>query len=86
MYIYILLQCKDGSLINEMFMTVIKSTDSIDELVSVIEQLDCDIAKWRSKDTGGTDGELSPGPAVWSRQCLAAPNALSPQLIDLMFL
>lgn len=55
-----LLQCKEGSFTNEMFMTVIKSTDSIDELVSVVEQLDCDISKWRSKDTGGSDGRLSP--------------------------
>lgn len=38
-------------------MTVIKTTDSIDELLSVIEVLDCDIAKWRSMDTGGSDGK-----------------------------
>ena len=40
-------------------MSVIKTTDSIPELDSVIEILDCDIAKWRSKDTGGSDGKLS---------------------------
>lgn len=39
-------------------MTVIKTTDSIDELNSVIEQLDCDIGKWRSKDTGGSNGKV----------------------------
>ncbi|XP_045168136.1 sorting nexin-13-like isoform X2 [Mercenaria mercenaria] len=55
---YIAWMCKEGSLINEMFMFVIKTTDSIDELASVIEQLDCDIAKWRSKDTGGSDDSL----------------------------
>ena len=39
-----------------MFMTVIKTTDSVAELVSVIDIVDCDIARWRSKDTGGSDG------------------------------
>ena len=39
-------------------MTVIKTTNSIDELVSVIEMVDSDIAKWRSKDTGGSDGTI----------------------------
>lgn len=37
-------------------MTVIKTTDSIGELEAVIEIVDSDIAKWRSKDTGGNDG------------------------------
>ena len=49
-------QCKEGTFINEMFMTVIKTTDSVAELVSVIDIVDCDIARWRSKDTGGSDG------------------------------
>ena len=42
-----------------MFMTVIKTTDSVAELVSVIDIVDCDIARWRSKDTGGSDGMYS---------------------------
>ncbi|XP_052248874.1 sorting nexin-13-like [Dreissena polymorpha] len=52
---YIAFMCREGSFTNEMFMSVIKTTDSIPELDSVIEILDCDIAKWRSKDTGGSD-------------------------------
>lgn len=52
---YIAWMCKEGSFNNDTFMTVIKTTDSIAELESVIEFLDCDIAKWRSQDTGGND-------------------------------
>ncbi|XP_060579066.1 sorting nexin-13-like isoform X2 [Ruditapes philippinarum] len=55
---YIAWMCKKGSLINETFMFVIRTTDSIDELCSVIEQLDCDIGKWRSKDSGGSDDSM----------------------------
>ena len=52
----IFFQCKEGSFSNEMFMTVIKTTNSVEELASVIDIVDCDIARWRSKDTGGNDG------------------------------
>ena len=38
-------------------MTVIKTTDSISELAAVVDIVDCDIARWRSKDTGGSDGK-----------------------------
>ncbi|XP_052813316.1 sorting nexin-13-like isoform X2 [Mya arenaria] len=52
---YIAWMCKEGSFTNEMFMSVIKYNDNIEELVSIVEKIDCDIAKWRSKDTGGTN-------------------------------
>ena len=42
-----------------MFMTVIKTTHSVEELVSVIDIVDCDIARWRSQDTGGSDGRYN---------------------------
>ena len=42
---------------NDTFMTVIRTTDSIGELESVIDLLDCDVAKWRAKDTGGDNGK-----------------------------
>lgn len=37
-------------------MTVIKTTDSIEELEAVKEMVSRDIARWRTKDTGGSDG------------------------------
>lgn len=55
---YVLWLCKEGSFTNEMFMTVIKTTDSVEELASVVDIVDCDIARWRSQDTGGSDDTL----------------------------
>ncbi|KAL3831550.1 hypothetical protein ACJMK2_023289 [Sinanodonta woodiana] len=55
---YIVWLCKTGSFTNETFMTVIKTTSSIDELKAVTDMVDCDIAKWRSMDTGGSDDML----------------------------
>lgn len=42
---------------NETFMTVIKTSSIIDELEAIEEVVETDILKWRSKDTGGSDGE-----------------------------
>ncbi|KAK3588903.1 hypothetical protein CHS0354_007052 [Potamilus streckersoni] len=55
---YIVWLCKTGSFTNETFMTVIKTTSSIDELKAVSDMVDCDISKWRSMDTGGSDDVL----------------------------
>lgn len=47
--------CKEPTFNNETFMTVIKTTDSIEELEAVKEMVSRDIARWRTKDTGGSD-------------------------------
>ncbi|KAJ8313916.1 hypothetical protein KUTeg_008477 [Tegillarca granosa] len=49
--------CKETTFTSETFLTVIKSSDSIEELEAVKEMVDQDIARWRSKDTGGTGGK-----------------------------
>ena len=38
-------------------MIILKTTDCVDELQAVKEKVDVDIARQRSKDTGGEDGE-----------------------------
>ncbi|XP_074658883.1 sorting nexin-13-like [Tubulanus polymorphus] len=50
--------CKDFAISTEMFMTVIKMTDCVDELTAVKEKVDADIVRQRSKDTGGDDDIL----------------------------
>ncbi|XP_061179851.1 sorting nexin-13-like isoform X2 [Saccostrea echinata] len=47
--------CKDGSFTNETFLNVIKTSHLMDELEAVKEITEQNIAKWRSKDTGGAD-------------------------------
>ena len=38
-------------------VSVTMTTDSVSELAAVVNIVDCDIARWRSKDTGGSDGK-----------------------------
>ena len=52
-----LFQCKDYTLTNESFLTVLKTSDNADELAAIKEMVDMDIARQRSKDTGGDDGQ-----------------------------
>ena len=40
-------------------MTVIKTSDNVDELKAVKEKVDLDIARQRSRDTGGNDGNAN---------------------------
>jgi len=41
---------------SESFLTILKTSDNVDELQAVKEKVDLDIARQRSKDTGGDDG------------------------------
>lgn len=54
-----MLQCKDSHFCNETFLTVLKTTDSVEELESVKEMVEYDITRQRAKDTGGEDGMQS---------------------------
>ncbi|XP_064614649.1 sorting nexin-13-like [Liolophura sinensis] len=47
--------CKETSFSNETFMSVLKTTENIEELTAVKEKVQRDIFKWRSKDSGGDD-------------------------------
>ncbi|XP_064647759.1 sorting nexin-13-like isoform X2 [Lineus longissimus] len=47
--------CKETTFTNETFMAIIKMSDSIEELQAVKEKVDLDIARQRSRDTGGED-------------------------------
>jgi hypothetical protein len=38
------------------FLLVARTTDSKVELTTLIERLDVEISRWRSKDTGGENG------------------------------
>ena len=38
-------------------VSVTMTTDSVSELAAVVDIVDFDIARWRSKDTGGSDGK-----------------------------
>ena len=49
-------QCQNSAFTSETFMTVIKTSDNVDELKAVKEKVDLDIARQRSRDTGGNDG------------------------------
>ncbi|CAH1788286.1 unnamed protein product [Owenia fusiformis] len=51
----IIWMCLDTPINNDTFVLAIKLSDSLDELQAVREKLDMDIARWRSKDTGGED-------------------------------
>lgn len=45
--------CKDAMFTHESFLTILKTTDSCDELTAVKEKVHLDIAIQRSRDTGG---------------------------------
>ena len=49
-------QCGEAPLTNDCFLLVLKTTDSVAELEAVKEKVDLDIARQRSKDSGGEDG------------------------------
>lgn len=49
-------QCKEGTFNSESFLTIIKASDSAEEMQAVKELVDADIARQRSKDTGGENG------------------------------
>jgi hypothetical protein len=40
----------------ENFLLVVRTTDSKIELATLIERLDIETNRWRSKDTGGENG------------------------------
>ncbi|BFY98550.1 hypothetical protein BsWGS_01590 [Bradybaena similaris] len=52
---YIAWLCQESSFTRETFLTVIRSSDCMEELEAVRAKVDSDIARWRSKDTGGSD-------------------------------
>ncbi|XP_005089469.1 sorting nexin-13 isoform X2 [Aplysia californica] len=52
---YIAWLCYETSFTPETFLTVIRSSDHMEELLAVRDKVDSDIARWRSKDTGGSD-------------------------------
>ncbi|KAK3799540.1 hypothetical protein RRG08_052724 [Elysia crispata] len=52
---YIAWLCYETSFTRETFLTVIRSSDCMEELEAVRDKVESDIAKWRSKDTGGSD-------------------------------
>lgn len=49
------LPCKDAMFNNESFLTIMRTTDSIDELMAIKEKVEQEIARQRSKDSGGDD-------------------------------
>lgn len=49
-------QCKDTAFNSDSFLTILRTSDSIDELQAVKEKVDLEIARQRSNDTGGDDG------------------------------
>lgn len=50
--------CKDTPMSSEVFLTSLRQTDSIDEVQACKDMVDIDIARQRSKDTGGEDGKV----------------------------
>jgi len=52
---YMAWMCLETSFSTETFLTVIRASDNEAELEAVRDKVDSDIAKWRSKDTGGSD-------------------------------
>lgn len=49
-------QCYDSSFTRESFLTVIRSSETAEELIAVREKVEENIARWRSRDTGGSEG------------------------------
>ena len=50
-------QCQQIPLTIDNFLLVVRTTDSKAELETLIERLDIETNRWRSKDTGGENGE-----------------------------
>ena len=57
MFFFLHLQCKDAMFHSESFLTILKTSDSVDELQAVKEKVDAEIARQRSNDAGGDDGK-----------------------------
>jgi hypothetical protein len=57
------LQCKEATFNSESFLAVLRSSDSILELEALQTKVDVDIARQRSRDSGGEDGE--PCTVLW---------------------
>ncbi|XP_041367207.1 sorting nexin-13-like isoform X2 [Gigantopelta aegis] len=55
---YIAWMCENSSFTKETFLTVIKSSDCLDELDAVHDMVEQEITRWRAKDSGGTDDAL----------------------------
>ncbi|CAF4719162.1 unnamed protein product [Rotaria sp. Silwood1] len=49
----IISMCQQIPLTIDNFLLVVRTTDSKDELTTLVERLDVEISRWRSKDTGG---------------------------------
>jgi hypothetical protein len=43
---------------SDSFLTIVKTSDSVDELQAIKEKVDAEIARQRSNDTGGVDGNF----------------------------
>jgi sorting nexin-13 len=52
----VLEQSKDAMFNSDSFLTILKTSDSVEELQAVKEKVDLEIARQRSNDTGGEDG------------------------------
>ncbi|XP_025093376.1 sorting nexin-13-like isoform X1 [Pomacea canaliculata] len=52
---YIAWLCYDSSFTRESFLTVIRSSETAEELIAVREKVEENIARWRSRDTGGSE-------------------------------
>ncbi|XP_076461622.1 sorting nexin-13-like [Babylonia areolata] len=55
---YVAWLCYESSFTNETFLTVIRSSDLPEELEAVRDKVEEDIARWRSKDTGGSEDTM----------------------------
>ncbi|KAK6165250.1 hypothetical protein SNE40_022210 [Patella caerulea] len=55
---YIAWLCQMSSFTKETFLTVIKNSESLEELEAVELKVEADITKWRAKDSGGNDDTL----------------------------
>ncbi len=53
---YFDIQCQQIPLTIENFLLVARTTDSRAELSTLAERIDIEISRWRSKDTGGENG------------------------------
>ena len=56
----VLFQCYSTSFTRETFLTAVHNSDVIEELEAVCAKVEEDIAKWRSKDAGGSEGQILP--------------------------
>ena len=51
-------QCYDSTLTSDAFLTTLKMSTNMDEVRSVLEKVNDEMARSRSKDTGGVDGKM----------------------------